>query len=367
MSLVNMTFHLEWNPIAYISDLGFQSSSVHILDKVLCLTGTYCEAQAMTVSEYIRQTWPVTGEPIKSILQELITRSEGHKCTFTLPETKGAYMSAHLVSKELCAISVTAGTYFISELSEQIAWLASALRSSVQNEGVVACRPYIKSLSVRNASHADPTITTTRSCSFSFDYELEVQNYCNKGGSCWASLFRNPILRRLEPGTGLEMSLGTMACLVQSDQLVKYGERILLKGFNSLLVAVLAIRNVVLWHVLVGDMPGKRISYFDNRIDTLCLEQRGMPLLRMLESSRHIVGWCAKATDFCGHATANYTISASMLRPSSASIVIDRMYIEGGIQVIGGVNVRPNQKEQPIKLHQERDYPELLQMVAAHL
>jgi hypothetical protein len=42
------------------------------------------------------------------------------------------------------------------------------------------------------------------------------------------------------------------------------------------------------------------------------------------------------------------------------------MYIEGGMHIIGGVNFRPNQKEQPIKLQRERDYPELLQMVAAH-
>jgi len=42
------------------------------------------------------------------------------------------------------------------------------------------------------------------------------------------------------------------------------------------------------------------------------------------------------------------------------------MYIEGGMYVIGGVNFRPNHKEQPVKLHRERDYPELLQMVSAH-
>jgi len=81
MSLANMTFHLEWNLKAYISGLEFQSSSSNVLEKILCLTGTWYEAQAMTVSEYIRQTWPVTGEPIESILQELLKIPEGQECT----------------------------------------------------------------------------------------------------------------------------------------------------------------------------------------------------------------------------------------------------------------------------------------------
>ena len=224
-----------------------------------------------------------------------------------LPGSKGARISARLESEKLCTISVTAGAYFASEIAEQIAWLAATLRSSPHSEGVVVCRPRIKSLSVQNASHEDPTVTTTGICSFSFYYELEVAHGYNEGGFCWGSLFRNPvlvngfpILRRPEPRTGLEMSLGTMAYLIQSDQLVQCGERIMMKGFSSLLIATLATSNVVLWHLFVSGIPGERISYFDNRIDTLDLHQSQILSLRPLESSRHIVGWCVKATDFCG-------------------------------------------------------------------
>lgn len=72
-------------------------------------------------------------------------------------------------------------------------------------------------------------------------------------------------------------------------------------------------------------------------------------------------------TDFTqGHPAANCSVSASRLQPSPSSIVIDRLYIEGGAQIVGGITLRPNQKEQPIKLHRERDYPELLETIAAH-
>jgi hypothetical protein len=79
LSLVKMTFNLEWNPKAYIKGLGIQDSSPNILDRVLCLTGKWSEAQAMTVSEYIHQTWPVTGDAIKTLFQELLTRPEGQE------------------------------------------------------------------------------------------------------------------------------------------------------------------------------------------------------------------------------------------------------------------------------------------------
>jgi hypothetical protein len=227
-------------------------------------------------------------------------------------------MTACLASKIHCIVSVTAGTYFISEFTEQIAWLASTLRSSPRDEGVADCHPRIENLSVRNVFHEDTTVTTTGTCSFSFNYEYQVLRDHNESGFCWGSLFRNatlvsgfPILLRPEARTGLEMSLGTMASLVQSDQLVQCGERIILKGFGLLLIATLATSNVIMWHLFTSNGPGERISYFDSRLDSLDLRNCNIPSLRPLESSRHIVGWCANATDFCGEYRSLKLISIS--------------------------------------------------------
>jgi hypothetical protein len=58
------------------------------------------------------------------------------------------------------------------------------------------------------------------------------------------------------------------------------------------------------------------------------------------------------------------SISASGLRKPPSSIVIDRMYIEAGSNVIGGLNMGINKKEQPFWLKRTSDYPRMLGWVA---
>lgn len=83
-TLVSMTINLDWNPIHFVQDQGLASPSSDVLGKVLCLSGSWDEAQATTVMEYIEQTWPITGEPIISLLHELISLPEGQECTCKL-------------------------------------------------------------------------------------------------------------------------------------------------------------------------------------------------------------------------------------------------------------------------------------------
>jgi hypothetical protein len=91
-----------------------------------------------------------------------------------------------------------------------------------------------------------------------------------------------------------------MASLVLSNEVVKIDQRIILKSFNMLLIAVEAVKNAMVWHCLVSADPSERISYFDRRLEELDLTQMKVHSIRSLEPMRHIVGWCSKATDFCG-------------------------------------------------------------------
>ena len=70
-SLVKMTFVIDWNIMDFIHCLPHPGAD--FLGKILCLTGTWDEAQTATVSEYVRQTWPVTGEHILSLLDEIFS------------------------------------------------------------------------------------------------------------------------------------------------------------------------------------------------------------------------------------------------------------------------------------------------------
>lgn len=203
--------------------------------------------------------------------------------------------------------TVSAGAYFISDFAQQIAWLAATLRKSPYENMPAVCYPRVASIRPGSSLGYDSADKTTRTCYISLSFErLRVDGY-SEDGLCWACMFRNPILvtgfptsRRLDSKPGLEMSLGTMAGLALSDEVVKIGERIIIKSFNMLLIAALTTTSVAVWHCFVGERPGERISHFDNRLDALNTSHSNMCSLRSLDSVRHIVGWCSEATDLCG-------------------------------------------------------------------
>jgi hypothetical protein len=79
--LVRMTFILDWNPIHFLCEQGCVRPFSDDLGKILCLTGSWDEAQAATVLEYMTQTWPVHGDLIIGLLQKLIALPEGQECS----------------------------------------------------------------------------------------------------------------------------------------------------------------------------------------------------------------------------------------------------------------------------------------------
>lgn len=59
--------------------------------------------------------------------------------------------------------------FFISEIAEQIGWLASALRSS--HQGAVACYPCVQDFNVITKGEEPSTRTILASCSIVFEFE----------------------------------------------------------------------------------------------------------------------------------------------------------------------------------------------------
>lgn len=172
---------------------------------------------------------------------------------------------------------------------------------------MLTCLPRVEDLSISTNDGSTPGVVVIGSCRILFDLEKFAETYNPLDGFCWGPLFYGTILvsgypvpRRSESDTGLEVSLAIMACLVRSQQIVQWDERIIMKGFSSLLVATLATANIVVWHLVANRDSSKRISYTDPRLDTLNARMPEEFSLRLLEGSRHIIGWCSSATDFCG-------------------------------------------------------------------
>ncbi|RYO92932.1 hypothetical protein DL762_001423 [Monosporascus cannonballus] len=209
LSRVRMTFNLDWDPVHFIHHHNCAYPLSGVLEKVVCLTGSWDGAQAATVMEYMRQTWPVTGEPIVHLLQELITLPKGQECYYQLPEPKlyqlnkpglgprlprpkTAQLAACIQPPSSCSISITGDRYFVSEIAEQIGWLASALRSSPISQGLVACDPRVEDFNVRVQNEGTPAAMVVGTCCMRFVFS-------SRGVGSGLPVFCRPILVRGYP------------------------------------------------------------------------------------------------------------------------------------------------------------------------
>jgi hypothetical protein len=224
-----------------------------------------------------------------------------------LPGQTGATIRACRGPDNNYTISAKAGVNFIAELSQQVAWLAATLRSSPLGDGVAAVYPCVENLVVGTSPDANAVIQTVATCTFSFAYDVTATVDTEDSGFCWASMFHNPvlvtgfpILRRSLPRLGLELSLGAMVFLMRTDETIECNGRIVIKGFDRLLVTTAISNGFVSWHLLINNSSEERISYFDSRIEAVSTGKGQTGSLNILKSSRHVIGWCNKVTDFCG-------------------------------------------------------------------
>jgi len=205
-----------------------------------------------------------------------------------------------------CQIWAHGGPYMVSEFAEQIAWLATTLRLSPKQETLVVLSPQLSILSVKPPNKQWRKEVEIWS-ELKFETHENKDTFTSREGTCWTQLFTNPILvsgypilRKSIPASGLETSLDIMASLLQAYQIVRLGNRIVMKGFNTLVVASAVESAVIMWHVFTSGKPGERISYFDSRIEETAFKEDNVPLLRSLDGFRHIIGWCSEVTSFCG-------------------------------------------------------------------
>jgi hypothetical protein len=330
-----MTYFLALDVIGMMKRSGISSSFGKALPNILCFTGKWDEAQATSVGEYMDQTWPHSGGAIITLLQDLLSYQESffsrlepvplktlRSGTWTetpWPETTRGSYSAHCIlmvtmkegrgTNVRHEISAKGGYYAVSEVGEQIAWLASVFKVHMHT-GFRSVMPTIANFSAKALYNSSGSTTAVMGkCSFSFSARpLPVSN--PNQGFCWEQLFSSlniirgyPILRRSVPNSGLEVSLRYAASIVGSSEVVQWDQRLVIKGFNMLMVATQATADVVVWHLIVSGKPKERISYIDQRLDHIDIRPSDEMSLRHIEGKRHIIGWCTKATDYCGEPT----------------------------------------------------------------
>lgn len=185
----------------------------------------------------------------------------------------------------------------VAEIGEQLAWICCALQSHPL-DGIARCIPSAIAL---DSSLSPPSVK------IKISRELQRDNTSSdNNGSCWKHLFRNPVLvegypiqRRPALGTGLELSLATLADLVQCKRMTVFKDEIFLKGFCSMLVAVQLFDDVVHWHAYTNE-NGSYINYYDRKEPKETVDLKLMSHLNDFTSMRHIVGWSSRVQDHSG-------------------------------------------------------------------
>ncbi|MBE3045241.1 hypothetical protein IMZ48_22350 [Candidatus Bathyarchaeota archaeon] len=82
---VSTSFLLEdWTPRHFIEKQAYDLPYEKILDHVICVTGTWRNAQAMTVAEYMAQTWPRTSQGLLALMNNVLsgTTAQEYRCMY---------------------------------------------------------------------------------------------------------------------------------------------------------------------------------------------------------------------------------------------------------------------------------------------
>ncbi|KAG0645258.1 hypothetical protein D0Z07_8889 [Hyphodiscus hymeniophilus] len=258
----------------------------------------------------------------------------------------------------------------IAEIGQQLAWLGAALRSSPSDR----------------IAYATPQVICSATTGTDFRLDFRVKEHTTQGfqgnGSCWRSLFRNPvivegypILARVNGEKGLEIPLNMMAGLGQASRVTNFDGGLVIKGHSTILYPTQRIKNSVLWHYMFN-YDGSRMSYLVpsvlgegcasvHEVDTSCLEY-----------SRNFLGWTSSAEIYTGEskhthiprcnsrlATADNdvpsTIAAQMisgLALASRQLVFafEKFSIVAGNYINGGTSFTKGNQDVPVHLSHSR-------------
>jgi len=298
-----MVFELDWDPQVFVWDQKINDEGGNAVAMAITITGSANDAQALSCSQYLAQTWPGTGPEVLELIKGAVRDGASSRTSLS----HGARLEANIQGAKLI-IKVTGVRPALVELGEQLAWLGATLRSSPSEDGsrVFYCRPRIKQ---RKTSIPPSPFVHWR---FHFDLfempQADASAFELHNGRCWFGLFRRPVVvqgypirQKPKESAGLEIGLSLAAELAQAPGAAVFDGRVVLKGFCVILVLVEQVQDTLFWH-LISNEHQRPMSYRDPRIVHLGthFSEDGPSILPGLEKSRHVVGWCSKARGLAG-------------------------------------------------------------------
>ncbi|RYP58420.1 hypothetical protein DL769_008959 [Monosporascus sp. CRB-8-3] len=344
-----MTFVVEWNPLAFVIDQGYEEEPDEAIGIAVTLTGSATDAQALTSAQYLRQTWPTVGEHIIRLVREVVRSGAGNRHRCDLPDNTNL---AAWVDGSKFVVEVFGTRDSVAEIGEQLAWLGAALCSPLHEFGVAYSTPFISCIHVNKAPHPMPRMQSWAGFLCKIDFAVKGKEpFLPSNGQCWHNMFRNPvvvtgypILRRSEPDTGLEIPLNIMVGLTRTQRANTFNGKLFIKGFSTMLIPTKRNGDLLVWHLLYNQ-DGNRISYLENtgpHAENVSIFD--------LETARHILGWCSEVKFFAGAADANYAIEPSRLPRTHEGCALEKVVLYGGQIATGGFPFSLGLKDTPVRI-----------------
>lgn len=178
----------------------------------------------------------------------------------------------------------------LAEIGEQLAWLGAACRASPKDW----------------MAYSTAQITLLESSNLLFRLDFLIDDLPHHGehepeqnGSCWHSLFRNPVIAKGYPvlarnhqEKGLEIPLNMMAQLGEASRATEFDGSLVIKGFSTMFVPTERTGNSMLWHFLYEENQS-RISYLSAR-----RHLSNQPLIDTVDflssnPTRNFLGWAS--------------------------------------------------------------------------
>ncbi|OJJ95115.1 hypothetical protein ASPACDRAFT_48219 [Aspergillus aculeatus ATCC 16872] len=252
----NVALKTYWDPVIFMEEQRYEETADYAFERVITTTGCFSSAQALTIWEYMDQTWPCTGCEVLSLVKTTVTK--GVKESVTLVDgtrvtcTRGTFTEERSSRQMLFEIRGTGPA--IAEIGEQVAWMASALRTCPSEGTVAHGKLIVHTTRPRNGDH-------NPQAAFLFELTVELRESIKSmeplNGQCWHRLMASPVVvegfpirrRPSHASEGLEIPLGMLAQLVDTTRVSRFDQKTLLKGFTSMAIVTGYSQNVVSWHL----------------------------------------------------------------------------------------------------------------------
>ncbi|KAL2821195.1 hypothetical protein BJX63DRAFT_427868 [Aspergillus granulosus] len=304
----SLTFTAKWDPRSFLLEQKYAEDPDNVLERAITITGSTTDAQAVTMAQYLGQTWPSTGHHFVRIMKDVVISDSNTPYTYDLPDGTRVAVWAQGPQFTLEVIGIAES---IAEIGEQFAWVAAAFHPPLDDTRVNVVRAFVSEM-WSSLSHEQTGKTTF--CNIKFDIHVVQHTPTRLNGQCWQRLFRSPVLvngypipRRPNPGIGLEISLDTMAGLLGTDRISIFNNKMYIKTFAMMLFPTQHFGDIIVWHLLWSDRD--RVSYLEGK--NIIKQELS---ISDLEQCRHIIGWCTDVKYMIGSADASYCIGRSWLR-----------------------------------------------------